>query len=56
MQIRRLIRASLERNGYGVLEAGTAEEGIATAIESQPGIVILDLGLPDMDGMAVLHR
>jgi two-component system KDP operon response regulator KdpE len=56
VQMRRLIRASLERNGYEVLEAATGEDGIAAAIDSQPGVIILDLGLPDMDGMAVLRR
>ena len=56
VQMRRLIRASLERNGYKVLEAATGEEGIVAAIDSQPGLIILDLGLPDMDGMVVLRR
>jgi two-component system KDP operon response regulator KdpE len=56
VQMRRLIRACLEGNGYAVQEAATGEEGIAAAIEFQPAIVILDLGLPDIDGMAVLHR
>jgi two-component system KDP operon response regulator KdpE len=56
IQIRRLIRACLERNGYEVIEAATGEEALGAAVESQPGIVILDLGLPDMDGMAVLRR
>ena len=56
VQMRRLIRACLERNGYEVREAATGEEGIGAAIESHPGVIILDLGLPDMDGMAVLRR
>ena len=56
VQMRRLIRASLERNGYRVVEAATGEEGLAAAIDAQPGIIILDLGLPDMDGRAVLRR
>jgi two-component system KDP operon response regulator KdpE len=56
VQMRRLIRACLERNGYEVREAATGEEGLAAAIESQPKVIILDLGLPDMDGMAVLQR
>jgi two-component system KDP operon response regulator KdpE len=54
--IRRLFRACLERNGYGILEAATGETGIGAAIQSQPDAVILDLGLPDMDGMQVLRR
>jgi two-component system KDP operon response regulator KdpE len=56
IQMRRLVRACLERNGYEVLEASTGEEGIGVAIESQPKLIILDLGLPDMDGMTVLSR
>jgi two-component system KDP operon response regulator KdpE len=56
IQMRRLIRACLERNGYDVVEAATGEEGINAAIDSQPSLIILDLGLPDMDGMAVLRR
>jgi two-component system KDP operon response regulator KdpE len=56
LQMRRLIHACLDRNGYEVLEAATGEEGINAAIDKQPGIIILDLGLPDMDGMEVLRR
>src|SRR5581483_10978164 len=56
VQMRRLIRACLERNGYDVMEAAGGEEGISSAIQSQPNIIILDLGLPDMDGVAVLRR
>lgn len=56
VQMRRLIRASLERNGYEVVEATTGEDGLGAAIDSQPNVIILDLGLPDMDGMTVLRR
>jgi two-component system KDP operon response regulator KdpE len=56
VQMRRLVRACLERNGYEFLEASTGEEGIGVAIDTQPGVIILDLGLPDMDGMTVLRR
>jgi two-component system KDP operon response regulator KdpE len=56
VQMRRLIRACLERNGYEFFEAATGNEGLAAAIDFQPAIIILDLALPDMDGMAVLRR
>ena len=56
IQIRRLLRVCLERNGYTVVEAATGDEGIAQAIAHQPDLVLLDLGLPDMDGILVLRR
>ena len=55
-QIRRLLRVCLEANGYRVLEAATGQEGINQAAQRKPDIVILDLGLPDMEGVAVLKR
>src|SRR5258708_979371 len=54
--IRRLLRVCLERNGYGVVEATTGDEGIGETIRCHPDAVLLDLGLPDMNGMAVLKR
>ena len=56
VQIRRLLRVCLEANGYRVLEAATGQEGLVTAAQSRPEVVVLDLGLPDMDGVAVLKR
>ena len=56
VQIRRLLRVSLEKNGYRVAEAATGEEGIAEAARTQPDAVLLDLGLPDVDGQVVLKR
>jgi two-component system KDP operon response regulator KdpE len=56
VQMRRLIRACLERNNYSVAEAATGEEGLAAAIQTQPGVIILDLGLPEIDGAVVLRR
>jgi two-component system KDP operon response regulator KdpE len=56
IQIRRLLRVGLENNGYRVVEAGSGQEGIREAAQCRPDIVILDLGLPDMDGVAVLKR
>jgi two-component system KDP operon response regulator KdpE len=56
LQIRRLLRVCLEANGYRVREAATGTEGIAEAAQHPPDVVILDLGLPDMEGVAVLKR
>jgi len=56
VQIRRLLRVCLEGNGYRVTEAATGQEGLTEAAQCRPEIVILDLGLPDMDGLTVLKR
>jgi two-component system KDP operon response regulator KdpE len=56
VQIRRLLRLTLEANNYKVFEAATGQEGIMDAAQRRPGVIILDLGLPDMDGIAVLKR
>ena len=55
-QIRRLLRVTLEANGYDVFDATTGQEGIVQAAQCRPDVVLLDLGLPDMDGVAVLKR
>ena len=56
LQIRRLLRVCLGANGYRVLEAANGQEGISEAAQHRPDVVVLDLGLPDMDGMTVLKR
>ena len=56
IQIRRLLRVCLERSGYQVIEAVSGEEGIDRAVMHQPDVVLLDLRLPDIDGLAVLKR
>jgi two-component system, OmpR family, KDP operon response regulator KdpE len=56
VQIRRLLRITLEANGYKVVEAASGKDGLVEAASRRPDIVILDLGLPDMDGVAVLKR
>ena len=55
-QIRRLLRVTLEANGYRVLDAPNGNEGLTQAAQHRPDVVLLDLGLPDLDGLAVLKR
>ena len=54
--IRRFLRVPLEAEGHSVLEAATAREGIVAVAREAPGLVILDLGLPDADGLTVLRE
>ncbi len=56
LQIRRLLRVCLEGNGYRVLEAASGQEGLSEAAQHPPDVVVLDLGLPDMDGVTILKR
>jgi two-component system KDP operon response regulator KdpE len=55
-QIRRLLRLALERSDYQVFEAETGDAGLAEIAYRRPDIVLLDLGLPDMDGMKLLKH
>jgi two-component system, OmpR family, KDP operon response regulator KdpE len=54
--IRRFLRASLTNEGYRLNEAATGDEGLRVASSQPPDLVILDLGLPDIDGQEVLRR
>jgi two-component system, OmpR family, KDP operon response regulator KdpE len=55
-QIRRFLRTGLESHGFDVHEAETGAAGIAEAANRRPDLVILDLGLPDMDGVEVVKK
>lgn len=55
-QIRRLLNITLEAQGYDVYEAGGGQEGIFLAAKVRPDLIILDLGLPDMDGVEVVRQ
>jgi two-component system KDP operon response regulator KdpE len=56
VQIRRLLEITLNLNGYSVSEAPTAREGIISAATHNPSLILLDLGLPDEDGLTVLKK
>ena len=55
-QIRRFLRISLEANGYEVHEVANGLDGISRAAQLRPDLIILDMGLPDIDGLEVLRR
>jgi two-component system KDP operon response regulator KdpE len=55
-QIRRFLRATLTGQGYRLFEAGTAADGLVEVASRQPDVVIVDLGLPDLDGLEVIRR
>jgi two-component system, OmpR family, KDP operon response regulator KdpE len=54
--IRRFLRAALSASNYQWIEAATGEDGLMQAATRQPDLVILDLGLPDMDGIEVIKQ
>jgi two-component system KDP operon response regulator KdpE len=55
-QIRRFVRTALEAEGWSVVEAETMHQGLADAGTRKPDLIILDLGLPDGDGMEFLRE
>lgn len=55
-QMRRFLRVSLEGSGYRYLEATTGQEGLTLAAQHRPDTILLDLGLPDLDGLEVMAR
>ncbi len=55
-QMRRFLRASLPAFGYRLIEASTAREGVVDAGTRNPDVILLDLGLPDADGIEVTRQ
>jgi len=55
-QIRRLLRMTLVSEEYEILEAETGEKGLQRLMKGRPDVIVLDLGLTDMDGLVVLER
>ena len=55
-QIRRFLRTSLSAYGYRVIEAACGREALTLTATERPELVLLDLGLPDIDGLEIIHR
>ena len=55
-QIRRFLRATLPAHGYRLVEAENGRDGLTQAASRTPDVLLLDLGLPDMDGLEVIQR
>lgn len=56
LQIRRLLEITLSANGYKILQAGNGKDGLVDAATHHPSLIILDLGLPDIDGQEILKK
>ena len=56
VQIRRLLEITLSSNGYKISEAVSGKEGLIAAATNHPELIILDLGLPDCDGIEILKK
>jgi two-component system KDP operon response regulator KdpE len=54
--LRRALRTSLRARGFEVVESPNAEEGLVLVADDRPDVVLLDLGLPDLDGIEALRR
>lgn len=55
-EIRRFLKTTLPQQGYRLVETATGQEGLAQASARNPDLVLLDLGLPDMDGLEIVRK
>ncbi|NPV87031.1 MAG: response regulator [Anaerolineae bacterium] len=56
LPIRRMLRTALGAHGYRVIEAASGAEGLHAVADHHPDLILLDLGLPDMDGVEVIRQ
>lgn len=56
VQIRRFLRPAMEAAGFALVESVDGKSGILSASQSSPDVIVLDLGLPDLDGLEVVRR
>jgi len=56
LAIRRLLRVACENTKYKLIEAGTAAEGLDILVKRRPELLLLDMGLPDSDGLSVIEK
>jgi two-component system KDP operon response regulator KdpE len=56
VQIRRLLEITISTTGYKISEAATGKDGLIAAATHNPALIILDLGLPDIDGLEILKK
>ena len=55
-QMRRFLRVTLQSEQYNIIEAETADDGLSQAATRSPDVILLDLGLPDMDGLDLIEK
>ena len=55
-QIRRVLRATLSRNGYDIIEAKDGQEAVEMVVREHPDLILLDVNMPEMSGLEACHK